>query len=50
MNHSDSPNVCATVVNHRGVRKVCMRAKGDIAQGTELTFSYGRAFKFNCND
>jgi SET domain-containing protein len=51
MNHSeDSPNVCATVVNHRGVRKVCMRTKADIAQGTELTFSYGRAFKFRCND
>eukprot|EP01047_Picozoa_sp_COSAG01_P051363 COSAG01_NODE_5294_length_4352_cov_12.531860_3_plen_148_part_00 len=50
MNHSeDSPNVCATVVNHRGVRKVCMRAKANIAKGTELTFSYGRAFKFKCN-
>eukprot|EP01049_Picozoa_sp_SAG25_P011859 SAG25_NODE_1506_length_2873_cov_4.714492_2_plen_60_part_00 len=46
MNHcDDSPNVCATVVNHRGVRKVCMRAKADIAKGTELTFSYGKLWK-----
>jgi SET domain-containing protein len=45
MNHSSScPTVRATIVNHRGVRKICMRARVDIASNTELTFDYGRGF------
>jgi SET domain-containing protein len=45
VNHSDEPNVGGMVVNHRGVRKVCMRAKVDIARDTELTFDYGTQFR-----
>jgi SET domain-containing protein len=44
MNHSTSPNVRANVVNHRGVRKVCMYALHDIAQHAELVFDYGPWF------
>ena len=45
MNHSEQPNVGGMVVNHRGVRKVCIRAKVDIPKGNELTFNYGTQFR-----
>jgi SET domain-containing protein len=46
LNHSDSsPNVSSIVVNHHGVRKVCMYAKCDIPKDAELTFNYGKGFK-----
>jgi SET domain-containing protein len=44
MNHSGSPNMVATVVNHRGVRRVCLRAKVAIPRDTELTFDYGKSY------
>ena len=44
-NHNaGSPNVSSTVVNHRGVRKVCMHANVHVKKGTELTFDYGKLF------
>jgi SET domain-containing protein len=45
INHSDAPNVRAIVVNHHGVRRVCMYARMAIAQGTELSVDYGPSFK-----
>jgi hypothetical protein len=45
INHdADAPNISSMVVNHYGVRKVCMYAKIDIPRDTELTFDYGRTF------
>ena len=41
MNHSsDDPNVVAKVVNHHGVRKVCMYAARLVRRGEELLFDY----------
>jgi SET domain-containing protein len=45
INHSDTPNVRAVIVNHRGIRKVCMYARASIAQGAELSVDYGAGFK-----
>jgi len=39
-----SPNVRAQVVNHRGVRKVCMYAAAAVAVHEELLFDYGPLF------
>jgi SET domain-containing protein len=39
-----SPNVRAQVVNHRGVRKVCMYAAAAVAAHEELLFDYGPLF------
>jgi SET domain-containing protein len=44
MNHSESPNVRAKIINHRGVRKVCMYSCCDIAQHDEMCFDYGPEF------
>ena len=46
INHSDEPNVRALVLNVRGVRTVCLYAAQQIAEGTELTFDYGRAWQW----
>ena len=42
MNHASGAkaNVNSQVVNHRGVRKVVMRAKSAIEAGAELLFDY----------
>ena len=45
INHSDTPNVRAIVVNHRGVRKVCMYTGMAIDQGIALSVDYGQSFK-----
>eukprot|EP01051_Picozoa_sp_SAG22_P004163 SAG22_NODE_216_length_14937_cov_51.622995_6_plen_82_part_00 len=44
MNHSERPNVSATVVNHRGVRKVCMYARRRVDRGEEHCIDYGPHF------
>ena len=43
INHADTPhaNVRANVINHFGVRKVCMYAARDIDENVELLFDYG---------
>eukprot|EP01046_Picozoa_sp_COSAG06_P061443 COSAG06_NODE_13481_length_1253_cov_2.101386_2_plen_112_part_00 len=43
MNHADGPlaNVRANVINHYGIRKVCMYAAREIAAHDELLFDYG---------
>jgi hypothetical protein len=47
MNHSDAPNVQATVINHRGIRRVVFHAIAVIEAGVELCYDYGTAFKDN---
>jgi hypothetical protein len=45
INHcSSSPNTRVVIVNHRGVRKVCVYATEEIATNTELCFDYGAKF------
>eukprot|EP01043_Picozoa_sp_COSAG02_P050896 COSAG02_NODE_5287_length_4470_cov_1.463052_4_plen_123_part_00 len=43
LNHADTPhaNVRANVINHFGIRKVCMYAARDINENEELLFDYG---------
>ena len=43
INHADTPhaNVRANVINHFGIRKVCMYAARDIIENEELLFDYG---------
>ena len=43
VNHADTPhaNVRANVINHFGIRKVCMYAARDINENEELLFDYG---------
>jgi SET domain-containing protein len=51
INHdAEAPNISSVVVNHYGVRKVCMYAKVDINRAAELTFDYGRTFYHTSNE
>ena len=51
INHdAEAPNISSVVVNHYGVRKVCMYAKVDIDRAAELTFDYGRTFYHTSNE
>ena len=46
----DVPTVRGLVLNHRGVRKVCLYSKTRVAAGEELTMDYGPYSRFKVRE